>query len=187
MTWTDDGLLRADPPWFGRIEVDPRVCVPGDAVVLSWTASGAYEVTVRGQGAFPATASTVVEPTGSGSYVLVASGPGGNTVARSPRVLVVEAPVITEVPLPTLRLPRPTGTVVSGGPATARVSGVVSGSIWPASPFAGWRRERPPTFAWARAATELIRTDRLTFPRASGLLTRRARLRIRFGFPWRSR
>ena len=82
------------------IAVDPAAILAGQATTLSWSSSGAGQVSLdNGIGEVPLTGSMTVSPSRTTTYTVTASGPGG-TAAASATVTVdsiiairIESPV----------------------------------------------------------------------------------------------
>jgi hypothetical protein len=178
----DDGVL-SEPPEFDSIDIEPRVCARGDVAVLSWSATGAVEVQVHGQGAFPATGSTVVEPSSNGAFRLTAHGPGGRTTGSSPLLWVVEPPRIELLAAPAPPRSTVDNRVVSYGPPAVAASQLLGGRVVTAAGATAWRRgpyhssrgsgPRPGAgYGWVRTAAILARAATPSFSRPADLLTR---------------
>jgi peptidoglycan-associated lipoprotein len=74
------------------LQANPTSINPGDSTTLSWTSTDATQLTISpGVGAVTAQGSTKVNPSGSTTYTITASGPGGSADS-SVRVTVAQPP-----------------------------------------------------------------------------------------------
>jgi hypothetical protein len=75
-----------------NLEVNPAVIISGDSAALMWSVSGANSVSIdQGIGTVALTGNTLVSPTSTTTYTLIASGPAG-TLNKSV-VITVNAPI----------------------------------------------------------------------------------------------
>ncbi len=94
------------------LTVSPSTIHQGQTALLRWTTQNATTVTLNhGLGAYPGVGETVVQPSGTTTYVLTATGPGG-TVTCSATVTVI--PPTPQQPACTLSV---TPTTISQGSA----------------------------------------------------------------------